>query len=143
MNASAHSLSLPWAAATARVTQGRAEHGYVPRWKLRPTEGKTTPPGHSLPRADHQGAAGLERRTSRWGGAKKTDLRAEGSGKNSVNAPPPQGEKQKQVQAASAEGSVGSSEERPCPVTHWASLSKAGAPEGAPTVTGSEMPGMT
>lgn len=131
MHASAHSLSLPGAAATARVTHGRAEPGYVPRWKLRPTEGKVTLPGHGLPRADHQGAPALECRISRWGGSKKTNLRAEDSGKNSVNAPPPQGQKQRQVSGQRAEWAA---RRIPCPRTHWASLSKAGAPEGAPTV---------
>ena len=131
MHASTHSLSLPWAAATARVTHGRAEHGYIPRWKLRPTEGKVTLPGHGLPCADRQGAAALECRISRLGGSKKTNLRAEDSGKNSVNAPPPQGQKQRQVSGQRAEWAA---QRIPCPMTHWASLSKAGVPEGAPTV---------
>lgn len=47
VGASMHSLSLPWAAATAGagVTHGRAEHSYVLMWKLRPTEGKVTQSG--------------------------------------------------------------------------------------------------
>lgn len=50
VGASIHSLSLPWAAATAGagVTHGRAGHGSVPMWKLRPTEGKAAQSGCGL-----------------------------------------------------------------------------------------------